>query len=1070
MERQHRPPQSENEAASPVQRQQRPGVGDHGGGSDAAPPVADQAPKHDGPTQTAGAWEADAGLMDAMGLGGAVAGEAGLGGPGNVSENIAPDDAAAATGQAARSKSENPPPKRKNGPAGAPGDPVQRKQSDERTTDDVPETAAGGIVGAGEALPHLDTIQRSFGRHDVAGVAAHTDSAAATANRAMGSEAYATGNDVAFASSSPSLYTAAHEAAHIVQQRGGVQLKGGVGEAGDPWERHADAVADRVVQGKSAEDLLDTVAPSGNSTTRGPGPVQHLMASDIARDHLGAQQRTLTAGQLGDSDPFTGPDPGLELFSGVMTPTFRFRIQPSEELRQAFNPGAAPGESLPGGLQDGAIRDGIVANTRPEISSAAGATFGFGPHGAGNTGSAILRDVADSLYSGGVAAEKTFTGQYLRAAAAEPYQVRGQGSQWAWIRPESVALIGVHGLSTAADGERFVTLASQLTPDPWTQILTDANEGSALAQLVANAAAPSRPPIYNWARNGLFGGDARAWVASASGDQQQALVRNLQHFVRAGIAQATTDLGTYVEAARDVLAAPATPEETKAHVRAALALAPSVDLATISTPGTGSFPADPSATTHSATTDVQFDLFRLAGRAAAESRLLPSLAASLDPIAFIDAYPVESSTTPMVDLMHATVAEANSISEQIVSWINADAQLAIGGTSLTQVDLAREAAKLGEIEAVADWARQVPGDDGLTRMMGSHIAMFRIQQTAQRAAVASAPSHISVNSAANTAAADLFRLTVNTAASSMRRAESRMRTAQRRGNRAEQTRGDALLRYFQTVQAWTIAGDLEALRRASGASTVAQATSATLQDIRGALAGQAAMGQAMSIQAFETAHTRYAADLVRNIEAKIASHNTGEPYVATGLLTIKSFSSLQSLRGAVMDVLAETTTQASRRIKAAGGVAAVIGVAIEVGVFVHNWWARSRITEAKRRILRDAQQQMARFRSNILNDIESRAATEVSEYAAGHVRDGDAFEAYIDALQAGSRSSPGPVVDLNTITEPGELLAIYNNVLQAAALPYNEIYHGMESAVAINGDRLWADYEAQIDALPSVIT
>jgi hypothetical protein len=73
----------------------------------------------------------------------------------------------------------------------------------------------------------------------------------------MGAEAYATGSSVAF-TGAPDLHTAAHEAAHVVQQRGGVQLKGGVGEANDPYERHADAVADQVVQGKSAEATTRT--------------------------------------------------------------------------------------------------------------------------------------------------------------------------------------------------------------------------------------------------------------------------------------------------------------------------------------------------------------------------------------------------------------------------------------------------------------------------------------------------------------------------------------------------------------------------------------------------------------------------------------------------------------------------------------------------------------------------------------------------------------------------------------------------------------------------------------------
>jgi hypothetical protein len=86
-------------------------------------------------------------------------------------------------------------------------------------------------------------------------VRAHTGAAAEAANAELGSTAYAKGTDVAFAGA-PDLHTAAHEAAHVVQQRAGVHLKGGVGEAGDAYERHADAVADQVVAGRSAEGLL----------------------------------------------------------------------------------------------------------------------------------------------------------------------------------------------------------------------------------------------------------------------------------------------------------------------------------------------------------------------------------------------------------------------------------------------------------------------------------------------------------------------------------------------------------------------------------------------------------------------------------------------------------------------------------------------------------------------------------------------------------------------------------------------------------------------------------------------
>jgi hypothetical protein len=120
----------------------------------------------------------------------------------------------------------------------------------------VKSDAAAGVAGSGDALPHLDTIQRAFGAdHDVSGVRAHVGGDAAKASQAMGAEAYATGNSVAF-QKSPDLHLAAHEAAHVVQQREGVSLKGGVGASGDAYEQQADAVADRVVAGESAADLL----------------------------------------------------------------------------------------------------------------------------------------------------------------------------------------------------------------------------------------------------------------------------------------------------------------------------------------------------------------------------------------------------------------------------------------------------------------------------------------------------------------------------------------------------------------------------------------------------------------------------------------------------------------------------------------------------------------------------------------------------------------------------------------------------------------------------------------------
>jgi hypothetical protein len=155
---------------------------------------------------------------------------------------------------------------------------VQRKLAGEAVEDPVKvrEAAKSGIRGPGGPLPYFDRLQQAFGDHDLGGVVSHRGPEAEAGARAMGARAFATGNHIAFAAP-PSLHTVAHEVAHVVQQRAGVQLRGGVGQAGDAYERQADAVADAVVTGGTVAGLLGSraqgEAASGESIQRESQPI-----------------------------------------------------------------------------------------------------------------------------------------------------------------------------------------------------------------------------------------------------------------------------------------------------------------------------------------------------------------------------------------------------------------------------------------------------------------------------------------------------------------------------------------------------------------------------------------------------------------------------------------------------------------------------------------------------------------------------------------------------------------------------------------------------------------------------
>ena len=139
----------------------------------------------------------------------------------------------------------------------------------------IHRAAQAGVTGPSQRLPHYQAIQRSFGpAHDLSDVQAYVGGPATRANEVMHATAYTTGEDVAF-KAEPDLWLAAHEAVHVVQQRSGVSLSGGVGRAGDPYERQAEAVADRVVSGQPTHELLSSSRADGRSAVRHGGSVRH---------------------------------------------------------------------------------------------------------------------------------------------------------------------------------------------------------------------------------------------------------------------------------------------------------------------------------------------------------------------------------------------------------------------------------------------------------------------------------------------------------------------------------------------------------------------------------------------------------------------------------------------------------------------------------------------------------------------------------------------------------------------------------------------------------------------------
>lgn len=132
---------------------------------------------------------------------------------------------------------------------------------------EIKRIAEKGVTGKAKFVPYLDKLQRAFGSYDLSKIRTYSDIEAKMATKATGAEAYTTDNKIAFADSNPSLHTVAHEVAHTFQRQKDTQLNGDIGKSSDFYEQQADTVANAVVQGESAEPILNSFSAPNSSTS-----------------------------------------------------------------------------------------------------------------------------------------------------------------------------------------------------------------------------------------------------------------------------------------------------------------------------------------------------------------------------------------------------------------------------------------------------------------------------------------------------------------------------------------------------------------------------------------------------------------------------------------------------------------------------------------------------------------------------------------------------------------------------------------------------------------------------------
>ena len=167
---------------------------------------------------------------------------------------------------------------------------IQRRSDGQSSSVTVPPIVHEVLRSPGQPLDAATRayMEPRFG-HDFSKVRVHADTRAAAAASSVDARAFTSNQRIVFGigeyapQAQSGRLLLAHELAHVVQQRTGVQLKDGVGQAGDPYERHADSIANLVVQGRTAKLPFAGLASRAPTAEVAVLQKQNLPSPDITK-------------------------------------------------------------------------------------------------------------------------------------------------------------------------------------------------------------------------------------------------------------------------------------------------------------------------------------------------------------------------------------------------------------------------------------------------------------------------------------------------------------------------------------------------------------------------------------------------------------------------------------------------------------------------------------------------------------------------------------------------------------------------------------------------------------------
>ena len=270
----------------------------------------------------------------------------------------------------------------------------------------------------------------------------------------------------------------------------------------------------------------------------------------------------------------------------------------------------------------------------------------------------------------------------------------------------------------------------------------------------------------------------------------------------------------------------------------------------------------------------------------------------------------------------------------------------------------------------------------------------------------------------------------------------------------DKVRGHALTSFAGLIHDYSQTSDIGELRKSVNDVQIQAGKDTSVKVIQAAAYTQALNAKTESTLAYKSAHDRYSADFIENLNGKIDEKMGGAKWIGVGQMVTNAGKELIDARAALKSL--------SGAAAAVGPAVGVALVALDAVLSIHDWWAKAKLQKAKAKMTSEFKSLMDGGEKATLASIQSHTDAEVKIAAKGQARSGVGMVDYANKLALGQSAEPPAPTSLDKMSGP-QLNEFYTNMLSNPGEAHSTLFGMYLAGISVKGNQMWNRFETEID-------